>query len=66
MTIAQLYPFTVYATTPGGHRFAVASYRTRDDADRGAAKHWAAHRQDRTTIQDNRPRWLQRGPGYEE
>lgn len=52
MTIAQLYPFTVYATTPSGHRFAVASYPTRESADAGAVKHNAAHAEDTTEVRD--------------
>lgn len=36
-TLATQYPFTFYATTPAGRRFAVGSYPTRASADASVA-----------------------------
>lgn len=51
-TIAEQYPFTVELITPSGHRFAAASYQTREAAEAGAVAHQAGYPQARTRIVD--------------
>lgn len=53
-TLATQFPFTLYATTPAGYQFAVASYPTLAMAVAAIGPHRAAHPRDIMAVVDRR------------